>query len=106
MKRALLSMMNALLAACAAAPAPPGAQVDQARLLAAAVPGQATREGVRAAFGPAQVQRFDSGIEVWLYRAPAPGGSAELVLQFDRAGTLRKLRRRPPHPFDEARPAP
>lgn len=103
MKRILPAAL--LLAACASAPPLPGSQVEEARLLAAAVPGEATRDSVRAAFGPTVVQRFDSGVEVWLYRAPAPGGSTELVLQFDRHGVLRKVRRRPPHPFDDATPA-
>lgn len=93
-------VLTLALAACASAP-PPGRQVDEARLLAAAVPGQATRATLGAAFGPATVQRFDSGAEVWLYRAPAGGGRfTELVLQFDRDGILRKLRRRAPHSFD------
>lgn len=90
-----------LLSACASAPPPPGTQVEEARLLAAAVPGQATRDALRAAFGPTVVQRFDSGVEVWLYRA----GLTELVVQFDRHGSVRKVRRRPPHPFDQATPA-
>lgn len=102
MKQAWTSMSLLFgLAACAGAPDRTGAQVDGAALLAAAVPGQATRASLGAAFAPATVQRFDSGIEVWLYRAPAGGArSHELVLQFDRAGTLRKVRRRSPHPFD------
>lgn len=91
-----------LLAACAGAPPPPGTQVDGARLLAAAVPGAATRDALRAAFGPTAVQRFDSGVEVWLYRA----GTAELVVQFDRGGIVRKVRRRPSHPFDEVESPP
>lgn len=91
------AVLACMLAACASAPSAPGSQVEEARLLAAAIPGQATRDSLRAAFGPAQVQRFDSGAEVWLYRA----GATELVLQFDRAGMLRKQRRRAPDPFDE-----
>jgi hypothetical protein len=45
--------------------------------------------------GPAEVLRFDSGWEVWAYRAPGerrPDGSAELVLLFDPQGVLRKAR--------------
>ena len=92
-----------LLAGCASAPPPPGAQADPAALLAQAVPGQSTRDSVRAAFGSTTVQRFDSGVEVWLYQSPAGGGRyTELVLQFDRHGVLRKLRRRDPHPLDPA----
>jgi hypothetical protein len=90
-----------LLAACASAPPPPGLQVEEARLLAAAVPGDATRASLRAAFGPTTSQRFDSGVEVWLYQAPGAAGFTELVVQFDRDGVVRKVRRRPPHPFDQ-----
>lgn len=62
-------------------------------------PGVSTRAQVQAALGRAPtVIRFDSGFEVWDYRArdqvPA-AEKAELVLLFDSAGVLRKTRMRP-----------
>ncbi|MES2262410.1 MAG: hypothetical protein V4724_28140 [Pseudomonadota bacterium] len=66
-----------------------------------------TRDQVRAVYGrPANVLRFDSGYEVWMYAYPVPGASprrsgaappqAEFVLLFGPDGTLRKTRRREP----------
>ena len=57
--------------------------------------GKSTRADVRAALGEAVVVDFQSGYEVWVYkerpRDKAPA-AAELVLLFDRSGTLAKTR--------------
>lgn len=91
-----------LLAGCASAPAPPGAQADAARLAQAVVPGQSTRASVLAALGPTRGIAFDSGYETWLYQIPLGAGSfAEFVILFDPAGVVRKTRRRDPSPFDK-----
>ena len=53
---------------------------------------------VQARLGPAEVLRFDSGYEVWVYRtksAPEARATPELVLLFDPSGQLAKLRARP-----------
>ena len=86
-----------LLGACAAAPAPPGVQADQARLVAAAVPGVATRASVQAALGATHGLAFDSGAEVWLYQVPRGAGRfAEFVILFDRFGVVSQTRQREP----------
>lgn len=60
--------------------------------------GNSSKDDVMAALGPGTVVRFDSGYEVWLYRA-APSGSntakAEFVILFDPSGTVKKTRIRP-----------
>ena len=94
-----------LLAGCVAlAPAPPAAPVFRDAALTvqgardALAPGRSRKSEVEALLGPAQALRFDSGWEVWAYRAPGerpPEGSAELVLLFDPAGVLRKARALP-----------
>jgi hypothetical protein len=91
-----------LLAGCASlAPAPPAAPVfrDPALTVQSArdalAPGRSRKAEVEALLGPAEALRFDSGWEVWAYRAPGerrPDGSAELVLLFDTQGVLRKAR--------------
>lgn len=86
-----------LLGACAGTPAPPGVQADQARLVAAAVPGVATRDSVKAALGATHGVAFDSGAEVWLYQVPRGAGRfAEFVILFDRSGVVSKTRQREP----------
>jgi hypothetical protein len=46
---------------------------------------------------------FDSGMEAWLYTAPAAGGRhTELVLLVGRDGIVRKMRKRPAYPTDPA----
>lgn len=86
-----------LLGACAGTPAPPGVQADQARLVAATVPGVATRASVKAALGATHGVAFDSGAEVWLYQVPRGAGrSAEFVILFDRSGVVSKTRQREP----------
>ena len=100
--RALLLLL--LLAACATptvkAPPPLGPhEVRSAQAaLQALTPGKSTKSKVRAMLGEAVVVDFDSGYEVWAYREPLrekeapPAG--ELVLLFDPAGVLAKLRAR------------
>lgn len=96
MRRAALACAL-LLAGCASAPAPPGAQVDEARLGAAAEPGRATRASVLAALGPTHAISFDSGYQVWLYQVPRGGGRfAEFVILFRPDGVVSKTRRREP----------
>ena len=86
-----------LLGACAGTPAPPGVQADQARLVAATVPGVATRASVKAALGATHGVAFDSGAEVWLYQVPRGAGRfAEFVILFDRSGVVSKTRQREP----------
>ena len=85
------------LAGCAAPPATPGTQADEARLTAATVPGQATRASVLAALGPTRTIAFDSGYEVWLYQVPKGGALyAEYVVLFDPKGVVSKVRQRAP----------
>jgi hypothetical protein len=53
---------------------------------------------VRTALGPAESVRFDSGHEVWVYRAKnvrTPSASPELVILFSPQGVVKKLRARP-----------
>lgn len=60
--------------------------------------GQATPADVLAALGPASALRFDSGFEIWVYRAKATeatGTKAELVVLFAPSGIAKKTRIRP-----------
>lgn len=94
------ALVTLFMLGCTSPAPPPASKVDEARLLAAAVPG-ATGASLLAGFGPAMRQRFDNGTEVWLYLAPANAGRhTELVIQLDSNGIVRKVRRRPPHAFD------
>lgn len=91
-----MGALTLALAGCAASPAPAGVQVPEQLLLAAAIPGQATRAQLLAAFGPTTHVRFDSGYESWLYRVAGPGGqSTEIVLLLDPHGVVSKVRRGP-----------
>lgn len=99
MKRAALACA-VLLAACASAPPPPGAQVDEVRLAASAEPGRATRASVLAALGPTHAIAFDSGYQVWLYQVPRGAGRyAEFVILFRPDGVVGKTRLREPAGF-------
>ena len=57
-----------------------------------------TKQQVTAALGPANVVRFDSGWEVWVYRWLGKERTArdatELVMLFDEQGRVRKTRLR------------
>jgi hypothetical protein len=65
---------------------------------AAVTPGMGKAE-VATALGKANVIRFDSGWEVWVYRWPGADrttrGATELVVLFDAQGAARKVRLRP-----------
>ena len=60
--------------------------------------GKSSKADVMAALGPAKVINFDSGYEVWVYRAksrePAEA-KAEFVILFSPDGVVRKTRLRP-----------
>jgi len=101
MKRAILIM--ALVSGCATRAPEAGTSVAEARFDTLVVPGRTTRAELLAAFGPTKTVQFDSGMEAWLYTAPAAAGrNTELVLLVDRDGIVRKLRKRPPYPTDPA----
>jgi len=90
-----------LLAGCAAAPPPAATLANEARLAASTVPGQATRDSVKAALGATRVQSFDSGYQVWMYQIPRAGGRyAEFVILFAPDGVVRKVRQREPGTLD------
>ncbi len=66
----------------------------------AIVIGKATKADVIAALGPATVIKFDSGFEVWVYRAKSAdtaAAKAEFVILFAPSGTVTKTRIRPPY---------
>jgi hypothetical protein len=91
---------------------PKASAIDPAKA-ADAIRGS-TKAEVDAAFGPAAIVRFDSGYEVWVYRfveavprkrsdkarsapaAEADAAPSELVLLFNPAGVVAKVRIRPP----------
>ena len=93
------ALMPALLAACVTPPPPPGAQVSEAALAQAAIPGQSTRASLLAALGPTARIAFDSGYETWLYQVPAGSGRfSEFVILLGPDGLVRKTRRRAADP--------
>lgn len=61
--------------------------------------GAATKADVIAALGPANVVKFDSGFEVWVYGAKsasdAAASEAEFVVLFAPSGVVKKTRLRP-----------
>ena len=69
-----------------------GMSVEQAR--GAIVAGKSTKAEVVSALGSATVIRFDSGYEVWVYRANSASeqGKSELIVLFDPAGLVKKSR--------------
>jgi hypothetical protein len=98
-----LLIIAALLSACATRAPEPGTSVAETRFDQLVVPGRTTRAELLAAFGPTKTVVFDSGMEAWLYTAPASGGrNTELVLLVGRDGIVKKLRKRPPYPTDPA----
>lgn len=93
-RMAAMALLTALLSACASAPAPLGAQVEQQRLLASAVPGQTTRAQLLASLGATTKVVFESGYESWLYQArEADGQYTEWVVLLDPRGVVSKVRR-------------
>ena len=68
----------------------------------AIVPGTSTKADVAAALGPGTIVKFDSGYEVWVYRAKAykpavdAPGTNELVVLFAPSGIVKKTRIRTP----------
>lgn len=76
-----------------------GAPSPAAALALARAPS-ATKRDIEAALGPANVIAFDSGWQVWVYRWPGAGrgtdAAHEVVILFDAAGRLRKVRERTP----------
>lgn len=66
---------------------------------ATSVAGGQGKDQVAAQRGAAEAIRFDSGHEVWVYRAKDPRARAsqpETVFLFDPAGLVKKVRARPP----------
>jgi hypothetical protein len=96
----LALLIAALLSGCATRAPGPGTSVAESRFDQLVVPGRTTRAELLAAFGPTKTVAFDSGMEAWLYTAPAAGGHTELVLLVGRDGIVRKMRKRPPYPTD------
>jgi outer membrane protein assembly factor BamE (lipoprotein component of BamABCDE complex) len=90
----------ALLSGCATRAPEPGTSVAESQFDQLVVPGRTTRAELLAAFGPTKTVQFDSGMETWLYTAPASGGNTELVLLVGRDGIVKKVRKRPPYPTD------
>lgn len=107
--KGLIAALGALgtvlvLGGCATGSKEPGKIVAEDRFAQTVVPGRTTRAELLAAFGPTKSVVFDSGYEAWLYEANAGAGRhTELVLLLDRAGVVRKMRRRPPYPTDPQR---
>jgi hypothetical protein len=66
------------------------------------IPGTSTKADVAAALGPGTVVKFDSGYEVWVYRAKAykpavdAPGTNELLVLFAPSGIVKKTRIRTP----------
>jgi hypothetical protein len=97
----IATLTAALLSGCATRAPEPGTSVAEARFDTLVVPGRTTRAELLAAFGPTKTVVFDSGMEAWLYTAPAAGGrNTEPVLLLGRDGVVQKMRKRPPYPTD------
>ncbi len=68
----------------------------------AIVAGKSTKADVAAALGNGTVVKFDSGYEVWVYRAKAykpavdAPGTNELIVLFSPSGIVKKTRIRTP----------
>jgi len=68
----------------------------------AIVTGKSTKADVAAALGTGAIVKFDSGYEVWVYRAKAykpavdAPGTNELVVLFTPSGIVKKTRIRTP----------
>ena len=67
--------------------------------------GTSSKADVLAALGSATVVQFDSGFEVWVYRAKAPRAAStrpELVILFTPSGIVKKIRIRPSYDAPQA----
>ena len=93
---AFIAATPLLLAACAVTPpAPPGTVVPDVKA-SQIQPGVTTKAQLLAMLGPTTSFRFDSGVEVWRYLLPGPGGQApygEYVVVIDPRGVVSKTRR-------------
>lgn len=96
---ARLALAASLLAAGCAAPVatskPPfrDASLTVDRAAAALAPGTTTKAQARTLLGEPETVPFESGYEAWVYRRQGEGAPREeLVLLFDRAGVLAKVR--------------
>ena len=103
MTRAAALACTLVLAGCATTPAaPPGAVVPEASIAQAVQPGVTTRAMLLARLGPTTAIRFDSGVEVWRYLTPGPGGDygkdgqhrqyGEYVIVLDARGIVARAR--------------
>lgn len=85
-----------LLSACAVTPpAPPGTVVPDVKASQVQA-GMTTKAQLLAMLGPTTSIHFDSGVEVWRYLLPGPGGQApygEYVVVIDSRGIVSKTRR-------------
>ena len=111
MRRAELSLLaGALLLTGCALPAlvsqtgpPKPVFIDPAMTVEAAAQAVTVgmdRQAVQARLGPGETLAFDSGYEVWVYRARGQADDAEgpeLVLLFVPQGLWSKLRVKPPY---------
>ncbi len=88
-----------LCTGCALTSIPDGPAFTPEAATAKVIIGQSTKADVATALGSAIRIPFDSGYEVWVYRWPGEDKTSrtatELVLLFDPAGRLAKLRVRP-----------
>lgn len=62
--------------------------------------GKSTKAEVQAVLGPANVVKFDSGFELWIYgakEAKVSSARAEFVILFTPSGIVKKTRIKPPY---------
>lgn len=104
MRLASLLAAAILLAGCTVQPQRPAPPFRDARLTVdaasqALIAGRTTRQEARALLGEPEAVPFATGWEAWVYRGKDERGPREeLVLLFDPAGVLTKLRVRPAGP--------
>lgn len=104
MRLASLLAAATLLAGCAVQQQRPAPPFRDARLTVeaasqAVTAGRTTKQEARALLGQPEAVRFATGWEAWVYRGKDDRvPREELVLLFDPAGVLTKLRVRPAGP--------